>query len=234
MTDYMENMHPYLRSGNRTLRLTEGGPFRAAGGVVPDGLGSEAASSMSTRVMGANSDYNLDQSAPSEYVKDQFADFHNFVHDVYGPVKAKNSRFSANTTTIVTGSAPAALRVTGQNTVMNTDAIRGMALDRSHVTTTINPNRLTAADTLRKRAKIDRQIYENLQRATDSRMDAVRAQHISAKVRGRHARAAVGGVGVGGIRGLEDGTPMQGDTSAFLVALGIVAATGAALWMISR
>lgn len=229
MSRYLEGMHPYLRSGNRSVRLTEGGPFRAPGGVVPDGLGSEAASSMSTRVMRANSDFNLDQSDPVGYTKDQFSDFHNFVHRTYGPVKAKNSRFSANTTTLITGSAPAALRSTGEHTVMNTDAIRGMTLDRSHVTTTVTPERHTAADKLRRRARVDREIAENLQKATDSHMDAVRARHIAAKVKGRHARAAYGAVGA-----VDTETPLQGDTSTLIVGLGIAAAFGAALWMMGR
>lgn len=228
---YMENMHPYLRSANRTLRATEGGPFLAAGGVVPDGLGAEATSSMSSRVMRANRQYNLDQSAPADFVKDQFVDFHNFVHDVYGPVKVKNNRFSADTTTIVTSSAPQALRMTGEHTVMNTDAIAGMRLDRSHVTTTVTPEGRTSADRLRRNARIDRQVYENLHRASDAHMDSVRARHISAKVKGRYARAALSG-NIGALD--ETGTPLQGDTSTFLIGLGIAAATGVALWIMSR
>lgn len=242
MSQYMEGMHPYIRSGNRAVRLTDGGPFRSPGGVVPAGLGSEAASSMETRVMRANSDYNIDQARPASYVKDQFADFHNFVHETYGPVKIKPSRFSANTTTIVTGSAPKFLQSSdGQHTVMNTDAIRGMILDRGHVTTRVTPEGRTPADRLREATRMDREIYENLQRASDAKMDAVRAHHIASKVKGRHARAALNRANVGCVQrgsiggiGATTEAPFKGDTNTLLLGLGIAAAAGAALWMMSR
>lgn len=236
---YQQGMHPYVRSGNRAVRLTDGGPFRAPGGVVPEGLGSPASSSMSTRVMPTSEAYNLDQSRPSEHVKDSFKDFHNFVHDVYGPVKVKPNRFSANTTTIITGSAPETLKSRdGSHTVMNSEAIRGMALDRAHVTTTVTPEGLTGADRLRDMARRDREIYENLQKATDARMDSVRARHIAAKVKGRHSRAALSGntgcVQPGAIGAVGEGAAFKGDTPTLALGLGIAAAVGAALWMMTR
>lgn len=44
--EYLYGMHPYLRSTSRRQKLTGSGPYRAAGGLDPRGLGSDASPSM--------------------------------------------------------------------------------------------------------------------------------------------------------------------------------------------
>jgi len=233
---YLENEHPYIRSGNRALRATQGGPWLAAGGVVPDGLGSEETATMDSWLFPASSQYNIDQARPAAFVKDQYQGFSNDVHAIYGPVRIKQNRFAAHTKTIVHGgTSPKVMTDDTKGALrVNSEAIKGIRFDKSHVTTIVRPDQRTILSRLQAQGRIDNQIRTNQKIAQDAHMDEVRARYVLAQVKGNVSRSDIGVSGrnaIGAMGDVDIPTPPGPNNTKLLLGLGIVALLGVGLMM---